>query len=92
MSLHHWVEQARERADYADVKRVASDETAAKRGHDYVSLFVDIDQRRVCWLGECLSQTIGTPGNLRVSRRGTQVDHLASTPLRQMALHGFRSP
>ena len=35
--LHHWVEQARERADYADVKRVAIDETAAKRGHDYVS-------------------------------------------------------
>jgi transposase len=48
--LHHWVEQARERADYADVKRVAIDETAAKRGHDYVSLFVDIDQRRVVFV------------------------------------------
>jgi transposase len=50
--LHHWVEQARERADYADVKRVAIDETAAKRGHDYVSLFVDIDQRRVLFVTE----------------------------------------
>ena len=50
--LHHWVEQARERADYADVKRVAIDETAAKRGHDYVSLFVDIDQRRVLFVAE----------------------------------------
>ena len=50
--LHHWVEQARERADYADVKRVAIDETAAKRGHDYVSLFVDIDQRRVVFVTE----------------------------------------
>ena len=38
--LHHWVEQARSRADYADVSRVCIDETAAKRGHDYVSLFV----------------------------------------------------
>lgn len=50
--LHHWVEQARERADYAHVKRVAIDETAAKRGHDYVSLFVDIDQRRVLFVTE----------------------------------------
>jgi transposase len=50
--LHHWVEQARERADYADVKRVAIDETAARRGHDYVSLFVDMDQRRVLFVTE----------------------------------------
>ena len=50
--VHHWVEQARERADYADVKRVAIDETAARRGHDYVTLFVDIDQRRVLFVTE----------------------------------------
>ena len=50
--LHHWVEQARKRADYKDVSRVAIDETAAKRGHDYVSLFVDIDQRRVLFVTE----------------------------------------
>jgi transposase len=50
--LHYWVEAARERADYADVKRVAIDETAAKRGHDYVSLFVDIDERRVLFVTE----------------------------------------
>ena len=48
--LHHWVEQARERADYAQVKRVAIDETAAKRGHNYVSLFVDIDTKRVLFV------------------------------------------
>jgi len=50
--LHYWVEQARSRADYADVRRVAIDETAARRGHDYVSLFVDIDQRRVLFVTE----------------------------------------
>ena len=48
--LHHWVEQARERADYAQVKRVAIDETAARRGHNYVSLFVDIDGKRVLFV------------------------------------------
>ena len=50
--LHYWVEKARSRADYGDVKRVCIDETAAKRGHDYVSLFVDIDQRRVLFVTE----------------------------------------
>jgi transposase len=50
--LHHWVEQARNQADYSQVKRVAIDETAARRGHDYISLFVDIDERRVLFVTE----------------------------------------
>jgi hypothetical protein len=29
------------------LRRVAIDETAAKRGQDYISLFVDIDARKV---------------------------------------------
>jgi transposase len=50
--VHHWVDEARARADYADVRRVAIDETAARRGHDYVTLFVDIDERRVLYVTE----------------------------------------
>src|SRR6266581_2595633 len=50
--VHHWVEAARARADLATVKRVAIDETAARRGHDYVTLFVDIDQRRVLFVAD----------------------------------------
>jgi transposase len=50
--LHHWVEAARKLADYSAVKRVAIDETAARRGHDYVSLFVDIDARRVLYVAD----------------------------------------
>ena len=50
--VHHWVEAARARADLASVKRVAIDETAARRGHDYVTLFVDIDQRRVLFVAD----------------------------------------
>ena len=50
--VHHWVEAARARDDLATVKRVAIDETAARRGHDYVTLFVDIDQRRVLFVAD----------------------------------------
>jgi len=50
--LHHYVEEARSRADHAGVTRVAFDETAARRGHDYVSLFVDLDGPRVLFVAD----------------------------------------
>jgi len=50
--IHHYVEQGRARIDAADVTDVAIDETAARRGHDYVTLFVDIDQARVLFATE----------------------------------------
>ncbi|MGH7211425.1 MAG: ISL3 family transposase, partial [Acetobacteraceae bacterium] len=50
--VHHYVDQARARADASGVTQVAIDETAARRGHDYVTLFVDIDQARVLFATE----------------------------------------
>jgi transposase len=50
--VHHYVEQARARADASGVTQVAIDETAARRGHDYITLFVDIDQARVLFATE----------------------------------------
>jgi len=50
--VHHYVDQARARIDTADVTRIAIDETAARRGHDYITLFVDIDQARVLFATE----------------------------------------
>jgi transposase len=50
--LHHYVEQARARADHSEVTKIAFDETAAKRGHDYVSLFVDLATRRVLFVAD----------------------------------------
>jgi len=48
--LHHYVDDARERADYSDVAKLALDETAARRGHNYVTLFVDLFMRRVLFV------------------------------------------
>jgi transposase len=47
--IHHYVDQARERVDASEVTRVAIDETAATRVHNYITLFVDIDQARVLY-------------------------------------------
>jgi transposase len=48
--VFHYVAAAVGRMDLADLRRVCIDETAAKRGHDYISIFVDIDKRRVVFV------------------------------------------
>ena len=50
--IHHYVERARARLDLSAVTRVAIDETAAKRGQNYITLFVDIDQARTVFAVE----------------------------------------
>jgi len=50
--IQHYVEDAVARMDLADLRRVAIDETAAKRGHNYISLFLDIDSRKVVYATE----------------------------------------
>jgi transposase len=50
--VHHYVDEGRARTDASEVTRLAIDETAARRGHDYITLFVDIDQARVLFATE----------------------------------------
>lgn len=40
--INHYVDLGREAADYSSVQEVGFDETSSKRGHDYVSLFIDL--------------------------------------------------
>mgnify|MGYP000057369368 CR=1 FL=1 len=50
--LHHYVEAGRRDADFSDVTRVGADETSAKRGQDYITLFADLEQARVLFATE----------------------------------------
>jgi len=45
--VHHHVKDGRSRADHSTVRRMAFDETAGRRGHDYVTVSVDLDEKRV---------------------------------------------
>ena len=38
--------------DYGNLKRVSIDEIANKKGHDYLSVVMDLDTGRVIWVGE----------------------------------------
>ena len=45
--IDHYVQSARSQADHSEVSRVGMDETSARRGQDYISLFYDMDDRRL---------------------------------------------
>jgi transposase len=51
-TVHHYVDEARARSDLSEVRRVAADETASRRGHNYITLFADIDLARVAFVTE----------------------------------------
>jgi transposase len=45
--LEYYVEAARDKADYPLTEAVGIDETSCRRGHNYVTLFVDLEQSKV---------------------------------------------
>jgi len=49
---------ARQADDYSDVRVIGVDETAARRGHDYLSLFVDIEEKRTIFVTEGKDQKV----------------------------------
>ena len=57
--LHH-VKEAREQVDHSDVKQVGVDETSSKRGHNYVTIVVDLKESKSIFATEGKdSATIG---------------------------------
>ena len=45
--LDHYVETARAQEDFSEVRSVGIDETASRRGHNYISVFHDMEERRL---------------------------------------------
>lgn len=45
--LEHYVQEARSNEDFSNVHSVGVDETSRAKGHNYISVFVDLDESRV---------------------------------------------
>jgi transposase len=43
----HWVGQAYKKADHSQVTQLGVDETSSRKGHSYITIGVDMDERRV---------------------------------------------
>ena len=50
--LEHYISKAVDALDLSRVTQIAADETSARRGHDYISLFVDIARRKVVFVAD----------------------------------------
>lgn len=50
--IEHHVNKARAGMDFSDVSDIGMDETSARRGQDYVSIFMDLKERRVMFATE----------------------------------------
>jgi transposase len=57
--IDHYVQSTRAQSDYSEVRRVGMDETSARRGQNYISLFYDMDQRQLLFATEgCDHETV----------------------------------
>ena len=50
--LHHYVEQARSEEDFSKLERLGIDETSSKKGHNYITVFVDLEDSKVVFATE----------------------------------------
>lgn len=50
--LGRYIDEARKGVDFSDVKSVGIDETSRAKGHEYVTLFVDLDEHKTIYVAE----------------------------------------
>lgn len=76
--LHHYVERARAREDHSAVTVVGVDETSSRRGHNYVSVFMDLTPGRRRVLYACKGRDAAAVGAfaLDLAAHGGDPDHV----------------
>jgi transposase len=50
--FHHYVEKAMAELNFTDVKQIPIDETSSRRGHRYITLFLDAESKTVLFATE----------------------------------------
>lgn len=50
--LHIYIKESRNNLDLSNIKFVGMDETSRKKGHNYITLFVDLEQARTIFITE----------------------------------------
>lgn len=75
--FHYYVDKSMKEMDFSTTKRIAIDETSSRRGHKYVTLFIDIDSKKAMFVTEGKSsQTLTEYAKFLTER---DLDHSAIT-------------
>jgi transposase len=56
--VKHYVDNARVKVDMSNVKKLSLDETSKAKGHDYISVFTDIQKAKVLFVAEGRENTV----------------------------------
>lgn len=78
--FNYWVNKARQSDDASQVRRLGVDETSTKKGHNYVTLGVDMDAARVVHVCEGKGKTSMQQIAAHLSRKGVaqgQIEQLS---------------
>ncbi|WP_231633131.1 ISL3 family transposase [Numidum massiliense] len=75
--FRHYVERAMEELDLSNVKRVAIDETSSRKGHQYITLFVDADRKLVLFAVEGKGSETIHRFREHLSSNGVDADQIA---------------
>jgi transposase len=90
--VEHHVHTARAKQDFSGVRRVGMDETSARKGQDYISLFADLDVGRVLFATE--GRDAGTVERFAADLAGHGGDpkqvHTTSSDMSAAFLSGIR--
>lgn len=91
--FNYWIEKAYQRDDPKDLHHLGIDETSRKKGHQYITVGVDLDTRRVIHATEGKdAQTLEKMSNYLVSKgvEATQIKH-ASIDLSPSFISGLKA-
>lgn len=76
--LDHYVEAARQQEDFSSVQSVGLDETASRRGHNYISLFHDLYQKRLLFACEGRDKAVVEAFVKDLKAHGGQTENIGS--------------
>jgi transposase len=74
--LSNYVNEARELEDYSGVSIIGIDETSTRKGHNYVTTFVDLEKKRTVFVAEGKDSETVTKFTEMLTERGIEPDEI----------------
>jgi transposase len=74
--IMHYVEEAQSARNWSELRRIMVDETSAKRGHRYVSSFVDVDTRELLFMVEGKGNEVFAAFSQELSKHGAAPEQI----------------
>lgn len=72
----HWVSKAIDKIDMSNVKHIGVDETSKRKGHDYITQFVDLETRRTIFVTEGKDASTFERFKAELIKRGGKVENI----------------